>query len=95
MARINNNAIDKKLNKGGFDREEFNKHLIQDDDIKITSCCKRTWYKTKKNYKCPGCKENVTKDIIARGLMQGIDKMMKAKEKEKNEETKNISSSET
>jgi hypothetical protein len=76
-----------------FNRELFEKHLIKDDDIKLTSCCKRAWYKTKKNYKCPGCKKNVTKDIIARGIMQGIDNMMKAKEKEENEKTKDKPSS--
>lgn len=77
-----------EINKNKFNKEEFNKHLIKDDDITITSCCKRKWYKTKKNYKCPGCKKNVTKDIIGRGIMQGIDKMMKDREKEENE--KNI-----
>tara|TARA_R100000541_G_scaffold53531_2_gene61659 strand:+ start:480 stop:767 length:288 start_codon:yes stop_codon:yes gene_type:complete len=78
----------KDFNKGKFSREEFERHLIKDDDLTITSCCKRQWYKTKKNYKCPGCKKNVTKDIIGRGIMQGIDKMMKEREKEENE--KNI-----
>jgi len=83
---------EEKFNKGKFSREEFDKHFIKDDDIKKTSCCNRSWYKTKKNYKCPGCKKNVSEDIIARGLMQGIDKMMKAKEKEENEKTKNNTS---
>ena len=82
-----------KINRGKFDREEFEKHLIKDDDITITSCCQRKWYKTKKNYKCPGCKKNVTKDIIGRGIMQGIDNMMKEREKEENEKAKNKSDS--
>lgn len=71
-----------KINKNKFNREEFEKHLIKDDDIKRTSCCKRLWYKTKTNYKCPGCKKNVTKDIVARGVMQGIDNLMKEREKD-------------
>ena len=81
-----------KINKGKFDREEFDKHLIKDDDLTLTSCCKRKWYKTKKNYKCPACKKNVTKDIIARGIMQGIDSMMKQREKEENEKSKDNTS---
>lgn len=56
-----------------FDREEFEKHLIKDDDISLTSCCNRKYYKTKKNLKCPGCKKTVTRDIVARGIMKGID----------------------
>lgn len=87
---------EKKFNKGKFSRDEFDKHFIKDDDIKKTSCCNRAWYKTKKHYKCPGCKKVVTEDIIARGLMQGIDKMMKAREKEEeNEKTKNLPSPKT
>ncbi len=80
-----------KINKE-FNREEFDKVLIKDDDLTLTSCCKRKWYKTKKNYKCSRCKKTVTKDIIARGIMQGIDKMMKDKE---NDNIKNSTSSET
>jgi hypothetical protein len=83
---------DVSFNTGHFNREEFDKHFIKDDDIKKTSCCNRSWYKTKKHYKCPGCKKIVTKDIIGRGLMQGINNMMKAKEKEENEKTKDNSS---
>lgn len=67
-----------------FDREEFEKHLIKDDDISLTSCCNRKYYKTKKNLKCAGCKKTVTRDIVARGIMKGIDAMMK--EREKNEQ---------
>tara|TARA_R110000851_G_scaffold114153_2_gene239108 strand:- start:4398 stop:4670 length:273 start_codon:yes stop_codon:yes gene_type:complete len=80
------------FNTGQFNREEFDKHFIKDDNIKKTSCCNRAWYKTKKHYKCPGCKEVVTEDIIARGLMQGINNMMTAKETEDNEKTRNNSS---
>tara|TARA_R110000744_G_scaffold49488_4_gene107540 strand:+ start:604 stop:954 length:351 start_codon:yes stop_codon:yes gene_type:complete len=61
----------------GFDREEFEKVLIKDDDITLTSCCNRKYYKTKKNFKCPGCKKLVTKDIVGRGIMKGINQMMK------------------
>lgn len=67
-----------------FDREEFEKYLIKDDDISLTSCCNRKYYKTKKNLKCAGCKKTVTRDIVARGIMKGIDTMMK--EREKNEQ---------
>jgi len=63
-----------------FDREEFEKHLIKDDDISLTSCCGRKYYKTKKHMKCAGCKKIVTNDIVARGVMKGIDAMMKEKE---------------
>lgn len=72
-----------EVNKN-FDREEFEKHLIKDDDISLTSCCNRKYYKTKKNLKCAGCKKTVTRDIVARGIMKGIDTMMK--EREKNEQ---------
>lgn len=66
-----------------FNREEFDKYLIVGDDIKLTSCCNVAWYKTKKNYKCSKCKKRVTDDIIGRGIMQGIDKMMKEIENDK------------
>jgi hypothetical protein len=66
-----------------FSREEFDKHFIKDDDLTLTSCCKRKWYKTKKNLKCPGCKKTVTKDIIARSIMQNINKVMIENEKNK------------
>ena len=66
-----------------FSREEFDKHFIKNDDLNLTSCCKRKWYKTKKNLKCPGCKKTVTKDIIARGIMQNINKTMLENEKNK------------
>jgi len=69
-----------------FDREEFEKHLIKDDDISLTSCCNRKYYKTKKNLKCPGCKKTVTRDIVARGIMKGIDEMMKESERKQLEE---------
>lgn len=68
-----------------FNREEFEKHLIKDDDISLTSCCGRKYYKTKKHMKCAGCKKIVTNDIVARGIMKGIDTMMKAKEREREE----------
>lgn len=80
-----------KIHKGEFNRDDFEKHLIKDDDIKKTSCCNVAWYKTKKHYKCSKCKKKVTEDIIARGIMQGIDKMMKARE---NDKLENKSSSE-
>ncbi len=83
-----------EINKN-FDREEFNKHLIKDDDISLTSCCNRKYYKTKKNLKCPGCKKVVTSDIVGRGIMKGIDQMIKEndrkeleKQMKKSEESK-------
>ncbi len=78
--------------QGKFSREEFDKHFIEDDDITLTSCCKRKWYRTKKHIKCPGCKKNVDDDVAARAVMQGIDKMMKARDEK--ERAKNSSSSE-
>ncbi len=66
-----------------FDREEFNKHLIKDDDISLTSCCNRKYYKTKKHLKCAGCKKVVTSDIVGRGIMKGIDQMIKEDDKKK------------
>lgn len=66
-----------------FDREEFNKHLIKDDDITLTSCCNRKYYKTKKHLKCAKCKKIVTSDIVGRGIMKGIDQMIKEQEKKK------------
>jgi hypothetical protein len=81
----------KKINKDKeFNRIEFDKYFIKNDDLTITSCCKKKWYKTKKNMKCSSCKKTVTKDIVARGIMQGINEMMK-----KNEKIKNITSSKT
>jgi hypothetical protein len=80
-----------KINKNKeFDREEFEKHLIKDDDITLTSCCKRKYYRTKKHLKCAKCKKVVTKDIVARAIMQGIDIMTK-----ENDKSKDKSSSET
>jgi hypothetical protein len=70
-----------KVNKE-FNREEFERHLIKDDDITLTSCCNRKYYKTKKNFKCPGCKKLVTKDIVGRGIMKGINQMMIERDKE-------------
>jgi len=80
-----------KINKG-WDRVEFDKALIKNDDLKLTECCNRRWYRTKKNLKCSGCKKVVTENIMSRGIMQSIDKMMKAKE---NEKDKNNSDSKT
>lgn len=74
-----------KINKK-FDREEFDKYLIKDDDITLTTCCNRKYYKTKKNLKCAGCKKVVTSDIVGRGIMQGIDRMMKEREKNDREQ---------
>ncbi len=82
-----------KINKG-WDRVEFDKVLIKNDDLKLTECCNRRWYRTKKNLKCSGCKKVVNDNIMSRGIMQSIDKMMRAKEKE-NEENKNNSDSKT
>tara|TARA_R110002073_G_scaffold88016_2_gene208994 strand:+ start:7630 stop:7890 length:261 start_codon:yes stop_codon:yes gene_type:complete len=73
-----------------FDKEEFYKHLIKDDDITLTSCCNRKYYKTKKNLKCSGCRKVVTKDIVGRGIMKGIDQMIKDRE---NDESKDKGSS--
>lgn len=79
-----------KINKSKeFDRDEFEKHLIKDDDITLTSCCNRKYYKTKKHLKCSKCKKVVTKDIVARAIMQGIDQMTR-----KNDEPKDKGSSE-
>ncbi len=78
--------------KGKFSREEFDKHFIKDDDITLTSCCKRKWYRTKKHLKCAKCKKIVDDDIAARSVMQGIDKMMRARDEK--ERAKNSGSSE-
>tara|TARA_R110001606_G_scaffold343624_1_gene492210 strand:- start:4572 stop:4850 length:279 start_codon:yes stop_codon:yes gene_type:complete len=76
-----------------FNQEEFDKYFIEGDDLMKTSCCDRRWYRTKKHMKCPGCKKYVDKDVTARGIMQGINTMMK--QRKKDEENKNSSSSET
>ena len=73
----------KKVNKG-WNREEFDEALIKNDDLKLTQCCNRRWYRTKKHLKCSKCKKVVTDNIMSRGIMQSIDKMMQAKENEKN-----------
>jgi len=72
----------KEFDSSKFNQEDFDRHFIKDDDLMITSCCKRKWYRTKKHLKCPGCKKYVDKDVTARGIMQGINTMMEKRKED-------------